>query len=303
MKQCLNVYQVDAFTEVKFMGNPAGVVTNANDLSEAQMLKLARELNNSETAFILDPIDETHDYRVRFFTPTVEVPSCGHASLAAGYIWSVEGGFKKKRMNQLIQIGVLPIDIVKENNSSLVYMTQGEVEIGEELVGPTRSKVISSLNINEDDLIDSLPIQIISTGHSKVMVPLKSLKTLNSISPNLSALSELSEEIKHNCFFLFAIDESEPGVLTHARMFAPKIGINEDPVTGNGNGPLGAYLIYHKILEADERGEVSFKSKQGEVMGRAGYATVKVNVDNGRPAKVRVGGSCEIAFKTKIEIE
>lgn len=77
------IYQVDSFTRKKFSGNPAGVVLDADGLSEAQMQAIARELNNSETAFVLAPEADDHDVRVRFFTPTTEVPSCGHATIAA----------------------------------------------------------------------------------------------------------------------------------------------------------------------------------------------------------------------------
>lgn len=143
--------------------------------------------------------------------------------------------------------------------------------------------------------------QIASTGHSKVMIGIKKRGRLNELQPDLIGLTNISKKIGCNGYFVFTFDSDDNDILTHGRMFAPAIGIPEDPVTGNANGPLGGYLVHHNILEAPD-GSITFKGKQGEAIGRPGIITVTVAVKDGRPFKVQVGGDATIAFKTEMEI-
>ena len=110
------VYQVDSFTKELFKGNPAGVVANADGLTREQMQKIARELNNSETAFILLPTDDSYQIELRFFTPTIEVPSCGHATVAAHYVRALENNLESTTVIQKIGAGILPVEIIKLYN-------------------------------------------------------------------------------------------------------------------------------------------------------------------------------------------
>lgn len=295
------VYQVDAFTKEPFKGNQAGVVTNADGLSDTQMQVIARELNNAETAFILSPTAPDHDVWIRFFTPTTEVPSCGHATIAAHYIRAIENALSSCTVQQRIGIGILPVDIVKEDSDYRIIMTQGAFEISPEIKGRNKNDIFNALNLSDSDLDDRCPVQIASTGHSKVMVGIKSRKKLNSLTPDLTSLVNISKTIGCNGYFVFTFDSDDKDILTHGRMFAPAIGIPEDPVTGNANGPLGAYLVYHGILKTSD-GAVTFKGKQGEAIGRDGIVTVEVEVKDGKPSKVQVSGYATIAFKTEITI-
>ncbi len=296
------LYQVDAFTKRKFSGNAAGVVPNADGLTEGQMQAIARELNNSETAFTLRPEANDHDLRVRFFTPTVEVPSCGHATVAAHYVRAVEQKLDSAvTVYHKIGIGVLPVDILKTDYDYQVHMTQGEVEFLDQIEGKHRDSLLSALELAFSELDTRAPIQIVSTGHSKVIVGIKSRAALNALDPNFDALKELSRKIGCKGYFVFTLDSNDSNILTHARMFAPAIGINEDPVTGNGNGPMGAYLVQYGLVNHDGK-EFQFKSKQGEAMGRPGTAHVQVDIEDARPVKVRVGGDAVIAFQSVLEL-
>lgn len=203
------------------------------------MQKIARELNNSETAFIFSSDGIEHDVHVRFFTPTNEVPICGHATIAAHYARAVENGLDTTRVYQKTGAGILPVDIIKENEDYKIVMTQGEIEFGSIIDGINKEELLAALNIKNSDLIADYEIQIVSTGHSKVMVGIKSIETLNSLNPNYDTLSKLSKVIECNGYYVFTVDSEENDILIHGRMFAPAIGINEDPVTGNANGPLG----------------------------------------------------------------
>jgi PhzF family phenazine biosynthesis protein len=301
MAKKYNVYQVDAFTTEPFSGNPAGVVPDADGLSEDLMKKIARELNNSETAFMLSPTSNDYDVRVRFFTPTIEVPSCGHATIAAHYVRAIENNLDTSTVIQKIGVGILPVDIIKENGDYKIVMTQGAVEFAEPFNGEMKHIIMDALNIAEEDINEKCPVQIVSTGHSKVIIGIKNKRALDSIQPKMDALLEISKEINCKGYFVFTFDSSEREILTNGRMFAPAIGINEDPVTGNANGPLGAYLVKHNLVKTNNK-LFSFKGKQGEAIGRPGIVEVQVEIRNGNPVKVKVGGEANIVFKTEIKI-
>lgn len=302
MTRKYNLYQIDSFTKEKFSGNPAGVITNADGLSSDEMQKIARELNNSETAFIFSSNSSDYDVHIRFFTPTNEVPICGHATIAAHYARAIENKLETSKVYHKTGAGILPVDIVKENNDYKITMTQGKIEFGHIIQGTNREKLLSAINISEDDLLESYPIQIVSTGHSKVMVGIKNIETLNKMNPNYDALSTLSGVINCNGYYVFTVDSQDSDILVHGRMFAPAIGINEDPVTGNANGPLGAYLVHHKLVNHDNS-LFKFKAKQGETIKRPGIIEVEVIIQNSEPVEVKISGNAVTAFKSELLVK
>lgn len=296
------VYQVDSFTTERFKGNPAGVVVNAKGLSESDMLKIARELNNSETAFIFPPEGTDHDIHVRYFTPTIEVPICGHATIAAHYVRAVELQLPSTTVIQKTKVGILPVAIDKQANDYSIVMTQGKIEFGNILTELQRSNLITALGLTADDMDTCCPVQIVSTGHSKVMVAINSRQKLDSLTPDLSLLKKLSAEIGCNGYFVFKLNSQDSSVLTNGRMFAPAIGIAEDPVTGNANGPLGAYLVKHQLVKHD--GSIlTFKGEQGSAIGRSGIVDVYVKIEDGQPVQVKIGGKAVIVFQTEIKVD
>ena len=107
-----NLYQIDSFTKEKFTGNPAGVITNADGLNDEEMQKIARELNNSETAFIFSSDSSEYDAHIRFFTPRNEVPICGHATIAAHYARAIENNLDTSRVFHKTGAGILPVDVI-----------------------------------------------------------------------------------------------------------------------------------------------------------------------------------------------
>ncbi len=296
-----NLYQIDSFTKELFRGNPAGVVSNADGLTESQMQDIAREMNCSETAFILSPDKSGYDVWVRYFTPTIEVPLCGHATIAAHYIRAKELNLKTSTILSKTGAGILPVDIIKDKNDYKIIMTQGKIEFGKIIQNNEQKILLKALGLKFDNLDKRCPIQIVSAGHSKVMIGIKNRSKLNKLSPDLMALKQLSKQIHCNGYFIFTFDSSEQNILTAGRMFAPAIGISEDPVTGNANGPLGAYLVHHKLVKHDGKKFV-FVGKQGEAINRTGYVDVTVYIENNKPFKVQVGGNAVIVFQTKITI-
>lgn len=302
------LYQVDAFTKEIFRGNPAGVVSNADGLTEEQMQQIAREMNCSETAFIFSPDSSDHDVHIRFFTPKSEVPTCGHATISAHFIRAIENNLPSCIVMQKIGIGILPVEIIKEENNQLtgqagykIWMTQGQPTFSEPFSKRYEDEITSAVGLTLSEINRKCPVQVVSTGHSKVMIGINSRRVLNSLVPDFFKLSEISKKIKCNGYFVFTLDSDDPGILAHGRMFAPVIGINEDPVTGNANGPLGAFLIEHKLID-QQQGKFHFKAKQGEAMGREGIIEVEVDVKNSVPVTVRIGGNAVVVFKTELQI-
>jgi PhzF family phenazine biosynthesis protein len=297
----LIVYQIDAFTKEKFKGNPAGVVINADGLNTNQMQQIARELNNSETAFLFKPENNDYDGEIRYFTPEIEVPICGHATIAAMYAKALEDNLKSCILKIKTKIGILPFEIIKVNKDYQVVMTQGEFELSSTLGAEDIKELTNALGISDIELDEKCPIQIASTGHSKVIIGIKSKKKLDSILPDYNKLADLSKKIECNGYFVFTFDSNDSDILTFGRMFAPAIGINEDPVTGNANGPLGGYLVKNKI--AKYHGDsFEFSGRQGEKMGRSGTIEVKVKVENHFPVLIQIKGEASVVFKTTIMI-
>lgn len=295
------VYQIDSFTKSIFKGNPAGVVVNADGLSESQMQQIARELNNSETAFLLSPNDNSCDARIRYFTPTIEVPTCGHATIAAMYAKALEENLESCVIMTKTKIGVLPFEIDRTGERIKIWMTQGDFEIEPPLPENIQKQIVNHLGLSFDDLDNRCPIQIVSTGHSKVMVGISSRDTLNKLDPDMDGLKKASKLIKCNGFFVFTLNSNDSSILSYGRMFAPAIGINEDPVTGNANGPLGAYLVKNKLVRGGVE-SFSFLGAQGEAIGREGIVEVLVSIQNDEPKLVKIAGEAVVIFRTIIEI-
>lgn len=295
------IYQVDSFTKERFHGNPAGVVLNADGLTEQQMQKIARELNNSETAFLFGSDNPEYDMEVRFFTPTTEVPICGHATIAAHYVYAKANHSAGGRVIQKTKAGILPVDVVWKDNDYSIVMTQGTPEVSDPLDEAVRAQIAEALGIAESDICKEYPVAISSTGHSKVMVPIYSNGLLHKLHPKEDKLIEISRQIGCNGYYVFTLNPQDE-ILVHGRMFAPAIGISEDPVTGNANGPLGAYLVHFGILQEDASSTFDFDIMQGEAIKRDGTMHVHVVKEQNEPQLVQITGNAVIAFSTEIEL-
>ena len=183
------LYQVDSFTRERFHGNPAGVVPNADGLTDDQMQRIAREMNNSETAFIFQSDDPVADVEVRFFTPSTEVPLCGHATIAAHYVRAIEGSAVSGRVMQKTKAGILPVDIVRDSDDFSIVMTQGTPEVSVPFEEPLVRRIAEALGIDRKDMRGDCPVAVASAGHSKIMVGINSEPLLHSLRPNMDQLA------------------------------------------------------------------------------------------------------------------
>jgi len=192
--KAVTVYQVDAFTDQKFKGNPAGVVLQADGLTELEMLDIAKELNNSETAFVFPPVSADHDVWLRFFTPSTEVPICGHATIAAHYARALENHMESCTVLHKTGAGILPVQIEKQGKEIRVTMTQGPISIEPPLEKNICRKITDALGLEPEDLDPACPVQIVSTGHSKVIIGIRRRQVLNALQPDFNRLAALSKD-------------------------------------------------------------------------------------------------------------
>lgn len=298
----LRVYQIDAFTTQRFQGNPAGVVVNAQSLTEAQMQEIARELNNSETAFILPAERDDHDLRIRFFTPTTEVPVCGHATVAAHFVLTLEGR-TPGWFRQLTGAGIQRVGTRLEHGSPVVTIDQGRPRFSPPLPDDTLDALAEALGVSRSAFDPGCPVQYVCTGHGKLLIGVRDRSTLDRLAPNPERLAVLGDRANTKGFFVFTLDTTvKDDAFTWGRMFAPSIGITEDPATGNANGPLGAYLVKHRLIGIDQR-SVFYRARQKAANGRHGWMDVSVDVEGGEPARVYIEGRAISCFETRIRMD
>ena len=301
MTHTITVFLADAFTTVPGRGNRAGVVLDATGLSDAAMQAVAALVGVSETAFLSPAPDGADcDLVQRYFTPEVEVPTCGHATIGSHFVRALSLGMDAGRVRISTGAGVLPIDVETVDGRLKVTMTQGAVAFTPPYDPPVRRAILAALGLGADDLVDELPVQEVSTGHSKVMVPIRSVAVLDGLTPDMAALRTLSAQIGCNGYFVFALNGAGDDCLTSGRMFAPAVGIDEDPVTGNGNGPCGAYLSRYGVLPGDP--VFAYLGRQGVAMGKEGVIEVTVTRDATGPYKVQVGGTAVEAGRMEIAL-
>lgn len=194
------IYVIDAFTTQPNTGNRAGVVLDADHLTTQEMQDIAAFTGYSETAFVLAPKDQSHGIHVRYFTPTHEVPICGHATIATHFLRATTGHQSDYPLIAKTGAGHLPVSIFGSPEVLLVKMTQGRVEFLPPFNASQRSELAGALGVSESDFAD-LPIQVVTTGHSKVMVPMLSRSKLDGLTPNNEKLKAISAEIGCNGFF------------------------------------------------------------------------------------------------------
>lgn len=277
-------------------GNPAGVVVDAAALSPEDMQAIAAKVGASETAFVLP--SNRGSVKLRFFSPTSEVPLCGHATLAAFTQLADEGRFGAedgiRRLTCETAAGLLNVDVhVEGGHAERVVLTQARPEI----VAPRLmvGEVAPHLGLERARIEKvNAPLQIVTTGMRTVLVPVDSRESLAAIKagPGLAAFQNAK---KAPLLLAWTVLSTRPVLRVAQRVFAPAIGIAEDPASGTGAGALGAYLLANHLVPGTAP-VTSIRIEQGVEAGRPSALTCDVHVDpvmNGfRPTKVKVGGRC-----------
>jgi PhzF family phenazine biosynthesis protein len=283
----MRAYLVDAFTERRFEGNPAGVVLDAEGLSREDKQRIASELHASETAFVSP--SGVADYKVEFFTPTTEVDFCGHATVATFFALASTGRIAPDaRLTQETRAGVLPIAVARRNDRLFVMMTQRAPKFAAPRAQP--AELAQALKIREADLDDLYPLQRANTGNWHLIAAVKSRECLDAIQYDAAALSWILRDNESVTAHLFCAGGPR---LYHARNFCPTVGVPEDPATGSAAGAFGAYLAHRGFLD---EGTEEFQILQGEAMGRPSRITVRIRSRDRQVKEVQVSGTAVISF-------
>jgi trans-2,3-dihydro-3-hydroxyanthranilate isomerase len=281
----IGFFIVDVFAPHRYSGNQLAVFTDAAHLKTDQMQQIAREINFSESSFILtDPAAAHSAHTVRIFTPTAELPFAGHPTLGTAYILQSQI-LKQPIANVTLDLPIGPIDVridYADNQIDRLWMRHNFPTFGPEFSPAT---IAPMLGIDPRDIADRFPIQIVSTGLPFIMVPLQNLRALQKIKLDRDRYDALVENIEAKGIFVFCAETRSPQHQFSARMFAPAWGIPEDPATGSGNGCLAAYLIEHHVVESP----LSIAVEQGNDMGRSSLIYLDA-VSSAAGTVIQVGG-------------
>lgn len=275
----IKVFTLNAFAKTNNGGNPAGVVIDAELLTEDQMQEIAAKVGFSETAFIQK--SNNADYKVRYFTPNKEVDLCGHATIATFYLLANKGYIQIGEYTQETKVGILKVECMK---NKAIFMSQRTPTFYELL---NKKDVADTLNISEDVIMKELPIQIVSTGIKDIFIPINSLEALHRIKPDLNKISNISKEMNVTGYHLFTL-ETKFKSTAHCRNFAPLYGIPEEAATGTSNGALSCYLYKYGVINKNNSKNLIFE--QGYSMIKPSEILANLTIENRKIAQVKVGG-------------
>jgi len=284
----LQYLHYDVFTEEPLTGNQLAVFVDGRGLSAGRMQALAREMNFSESTFVLPPETPGTDVRMRIFTPATEMPMAGHPTIGSAFALAQTGVIRPGTARFVFGQGVGPVPVDLEWEGSrlrFAWMTQLNPTFGPP-VG-ARDLIAAALGLGPEDLAPDLPVQQVSCGVPFLLVPLRSPEAVDRAVSDASACRRLAESAGIALpIFLFAV---LPPATVHSRMFAPGFGIIEDPATGGASGPLGCYLVRHRLVSHDAAR--SIVSNQGIAMGRPSRIHVAIGERGGDIVEVKVGGT------------
>ena len=280
----LTFYIVDVFAEEKYTGNQLAVFRGGSELSVERMQKIAREMHFSETTFIISEEKREGGYDVRIFTPATEVPFAGHPTLGTAHIIRSEMALNAPREIVLnLKVGPIPVTFEKEKNSTIGWMKQVEPEFGKNI---NANIIADVLRLNIDEFDQRFPIEEVSTGLPHIIVPLKTLISLQRAHVDREKYFALIENTWAKPIFIFCPESHQGLDNISVRMFADCYGISEDPATGSGNGCLAAYLVKHRYWG---KNEIDIRSEQGYEINRPSLLYLKAQEINGK-IDVYVGG-------------
>lgn len=276
---------LDAFTDTPFLGNPCGVVPDANGMTDEEMQKVARELNTPETSFVSK--SDKADFRVRYFTPHYEIGFAGHPTIATSFMLGLEGMTAvDKPVNTIsleFNIGVLPVDIRAENGKpASAVMTQALPTYGASVEPEEMAACFK--NFTKDDFAGGIKPQVAGTGTNFLMVPIKSLDKLAAIEMNRDKLCEIVDRVGVQGSYVFVPYGFAPETGMHARLCDPR-GTQEDPFTGSAAGAAGCFMLDHGMTDKEV-----INIEQGNFIGRPGHGTLYLKRENGKITSVRLGG-------------
>ena len=288
--------QVDAFTTQPLAGNPCAIIFEADSLSDSQMLAIAKEMNLSETAFVLN--SSLADVRARYFTPAEEIPLAGHPTIATmhalvetGQI-QLQGDYTKVSLE--LQVGPISIELYATETGVRVVMNQKKPEF---LATLSPETVMPHFGLETADCLPNAPLQIVSTGTPQLMIPVRNLDVLRRARLNNATYPAFRQDAGFFSPHLFCLQGITPEGDTFARHFGVSPDVPEDPFTGSATGGMAAYLWHHQLLR-----QPTFTAEQGHWLNRPGQATVEVVGPPDDIETVKVGGTAVTVMKGELTI-
>ena len=302
----MNYLHYDVFTADPLLGNQLAVFPDARGLTTEQMQAIAREMNFAESTFILPPERPDTDIRMRIFTPAVEMPMADHPTVGSTFALAHLGVIPRDRRRFVfgLNVGPTPVDLEWDGERlRFVWMTQAAPTFGAPVT--ERARVAQAIGLEESDLVADLPVQEIYCGVPYVIVPLRDREAVDRAFPRADAMLDVSGVSRQQPpILLFAAEDVSPSearlkpgptYATYSRMFAPGLGVTEDPATGSAAGPLGCYLVNHGSVAGDAAHEII--NVQGVKMGRASRIHIAITGAAGAITDVKVGGQAVLVAR------
>ena len=291
------LYQVDVFTDHPLGGNPCAILFDADELDDATMLAIAREMNLSETAFVRR--SDKADFAVRYFTPAEEIPLAGHPTIATTFALVDSGRLKLSAEHTTIQLelkhGPIPVEIYQKGSQvQRIVMTQRKPQF---LSIHDPVEVLPIFGLPLADALPGAPVQTVSTGTPQLMLPLRSLEALRRARLDVQAYEQFRSQTDFFSPHLFCLQGITPDGKTFARHFGTPPDLMEDPFTGSATGGMAAYLWRYDLIE-----NPAFIAEQGHWMGRPGQGTAEVIGPRDDIQTVKVGGSAVTVLRGELTI-
>jgi trans-2,3-dihydro-3-hydroxyanthranilate isomerase len=292
----LQYVHLDVFTNQPFTGIQLAVFLDAAGIDERRMQRIANEMAFPETAFVLPPGAAGTDVRVRIFTPSLELPMAGSPTIGTTFALAGAGRLRAGADKAVLGLGIGPTTVGLEGGPSALrfaWMTQPLPTFGP-IVTDTVA-VAAAIGVQPCDLAGgNLPVQVASSGVPFLYVPLNSRAAVDSASLERTRLCALlrAMDLEELPVFVFSPEPADDDATVYSRMFAPVLGIPEDPATGGASGPLGAYLLQHNAVSADTASRLV--SLQGVRMGRPSRIHIALSIRAGVLEEVRVGGEAVV---------
>ena len=289
-------FVLDAFTRIRFTGNPAGVVLHDGTLSGAQMQAIAGELG-LESAFLTPLTGDEADYRVSYYTGAQRIPLCGHDTIAAARLLALTGRVGVPGAVCFgTDVGLLAVEVTEEG---AVVMTQAPPQYGHMT---DAEETAAALGLERREIAG--PPQVISTGSPFLFVPVRTRLALDALSVDSKRLGKFLDAVPGRPLgaYVWTPETRDPQAFAHARCFAPGVGLPEDPVTGSASGALGAYLWRHDLARPDVEGVLRFSTEQGYAMGRPGQAQVRLEAAEAGVTRVQVRGEAVLVAEGRLWI-
>jgi trans-2,3-dihydro-3-hydroxyanthranilate isomerase len=288
---------VDAFTDRPLAGNPCAVLFDTDDLSEAAMQAIAREMNLSETAFVRR--SDVADFGVRYFTPAEEIPLAGHPTIATTFALIDSGRLvlhgDHTSIKLELKVGPIPVEIFSAGGKvRQMVMTQKKPQF---LAIYHASEILPIFGLHADDALPGMPIQTVSTGTPQLMLPLRSLDVLIRARIDIPAYNRLRAQSDFFSPHLFCLHGFTDEGRTAARHFGTPPDTLEDPFTGSATGGMAAYLWRYGLIE-----QPRFIAEQGHNMHRPGQATVEIIGSRDEIQGVKVGGSAVVVIRGELTL-